>query len=139
MPLHGTKQASTENGHQGITARPASPGTVINRLTRLGDVLIALCLLAATGPLIAFAALAMKYESPGPALDTSQTRGSRSPRLTLLKLRTRALDHATPSAREATAIGWFVEYARIDELPRLINLLRGEVGLLDRRRPFIGE
>jgi len=102
---------------------------------RLGDLLIALVLLTITGPLIALAVLAIKCRSPGPAFERFEGGASGARRLTLLKLRTRAHGPVAASAREASAVGRFLEYARIDELPQLIHLLRGELGLLDHRRP----
>jgi lipopolysaccharide/colanic/teichoic acid biosynthesis glycosyltransferase len=52
----------------------------------------------------------------------------------LLKFRTMALDPdhtASAWARKSTRIGEFLRYTRIDSLPQLVNVLRGEMSLID--------
>ena len=41
-------------------------------------------------------------------------------------------DHTAPAwARKSTRIGEFLRYTRIDSLPQLVNVLRGEMSLID--------
>jgi lipopolysaccharide/colanic/teichoic acid biosynthesis glycosyltransferase len=104
-------------------------------MRRLGDLLLACFLLAITLPLLIVVALAIKCESQGPVFDrqTCIARGGR--RFHMLKFRTSACDpqHARPAwAQQATWVGQFVRYTRIEALPQLINVLRGEMSMIDR-------
>jgi putative colanic acid biosynthesis UDP-glucose lipid carrier transferase len=124
---------------RGTEQEPELRGSVVDHLTRLCDLVLALLLLTITGPLLVFAAVAIKFESPGPALEPCACGLPGARRLTLLKLRTRAPHTAASGVREAAPVGRFLEYTRIDELPQLINVLRGELGLIDPRRPRLHE
>jgi lipopolysaccharide/colanic/teichoic acid biosynthesis glycosyltransferase len=79
-------------------------------------------------------ALAIKWEGPGPILEreTCIARGGR--RFEMLKFRTMLPDpeHTMPAwARKPTQVGEFLRYTRIECLPQLINVLRGEMSILD--------
>ena len=80
-------------------------------------------------------ALAIKYESPGPVLDRDERIGVARHRFKLLKFRIARHypDHPDPSwaAPDITRVGQFLRYTRIEELPQLINVLRGDMTLLD--------
>ena len=56
-------------------------------------------------------------------------------RFQMLKFRTVVHDpeHATPTwAQRTTQLGEFLRYTRIEDLPQLINVLRGEMSIIDR-------
>ena len=96
---------------------------------RLADMAIACALLAVTSPLMLIVALAIKLESRGPILHRQSciARGGR--RFQMLKFRTIVHDpeHATPVwVRKPTRIGQFLRYTRIEDLPQVVNVLRGE-------------
>ena len=108
------------------------------QLTRqLGDIVIAGALLVGTMPLLLMVALAIRCESPGPILERQpcMTRGGR--RISLLGFRTTA--HAVSGGarwgdQPSTQVGHFLRYTRIDRLPELINVLRGDIGLFEADR-----
>ena len=125
-----------------IEQRPAHLGwqssALRDRFAWLGDILIAAALIAITLPLVAFVALAIKLDSAGPF--------SRNPRLGhdgryffALKFRTTVYDLGQASwpvwywdrAARETSVGQLLRYTRIDHVPQLINVLRGEMKLLD--------
>ena len=109
-----------------------------DQMRRLGDVVIACILLAITLPLMIIVALAIKWESPGPVLDRRSCIGCNGRRFQMLKFRTTVYDpeHATPAwAQKITRVGRFLRYTRIEDLPQLINVLRGEMTLNDRFLP----
>jgi lipopolysaccharide/colanic/teichoic acid biosynthesis glycosyltransferase len=104
-------------------------------MRRLGDCLTASLLLALTTPLMLMAALLIKLESEGPVLERRDCIGRGGRRFQMLKFRTTMHDprHAAPAwARRTTQIGQFLRYTRIEDLPQLINVLRGEISIIDR-------
>ena len=107
---------------------------VSRQMRRLGDCLTASLFLAITAPLMLTVALVIKLESAGPVLERRECIGRGGRRFQMLKFRTTMHDprHATPAwARQTTQIGAFLRYSRIECLPRLINVLRGEMSLID--------
>ena len=104
-------------------------------MRRLADVVIASILLAITAPLMLLVALAIRAESPGPILERETCIG-RGRRFQMLKFRTIVHDpeHTIPVwARKATQVGRVLRHTRIEMLPQLINLLRGEMSITDPR------
>lgn len=119
------------------------------RLKRVLDLLMAFTLLLLTSPLVLLAALAVKLESPGPAI-YRQTRVGQNGRLfTVYKIRSMRNDAEKSGARWATVkdhrvtrIGRFLRLTRIDELPQLCNVIFGDMSFIGPRpeRPeFIEE
>jgi lipopolysaccharide/colanic/teichoic acid biosynthesis glycosyltransferase len=108
--------------------------TVADRLRRFGDFLIALMLLGLTLPLMMIVTLAIKWESPGPVLDRHTCIGCGGRRFQMLKFRTATYDpqRGTPRWEKTTGVGQLLWWTRIEELPQLINVLRGEMSILDR-------
>ena len=110
-------------------------GSPAARPKRLGDFLIACILLAITLPLLLIVALAIKVDSPGPVLDKHTWIGLGGRRFRMLQFRTVAWEpryFVPPWAREPTGMAQFLRGTRIEGLPRLINVLRGEMGIIDR-------
>ena len=105
----------------------------MDRSRLLTDIVIASILLAFTFPLLLLVALALKLEGPGPVLERRECVGRGGRRLQILKFRTAIHDHAKPTwVRQATRVGEFLRYTRIEDLPQLINVLRGEMSIIDR-------
>ena len=117
---------------------------------RLFDLLLSLVLLIVTAPLLFVAMLALWVSSLGrePVLYRQTRVGLNGRNFTLLKLRTMVTDaesdgiamtlHHDP---RVTRLGRLLRLSRIDELPQLINVLRGEMSLIGPRpeRPeFVG-
>ena len=108
---------------------------VCNRIRRIGDLLISCVLLIIALPLMIIVSLVIKLGSPGPVLDRQNCIGCNGRRFQALKFRTTVPDpkHATaPWARQTTQVGEFLRYTRIEDLPQLINVLRGEMSIIDR-------
>ena len=109
-------------------------------MRRLSDWVITCLFLALTLPLMLTIALLIKLESAGPVLERRECIGRGGRRFQMLKFRTTMHDprHATPAwARQTTQIGAFLRYTRIEDLPQLINVLRGEMSIIarDAHRP----
>lgn len=106
----------------------------LDQMRRLADLVIAGVLLVLTLPLMAFVALAIRWEGPGPIFERQTYIGRGGRRFQLLKYRTLVPDpeHTMPVwARKPTQIGEFLRYTRIERLPQLFNVLGGELSILD--------
>jgi len=106
-----------------------------DRFARAVDVLIASALLLLTFPLLALVALAIKLDSPGPVFCQQPRVGLDGRRFLMLKFRAterKPEPHSRSvgdwSTRE-TKVGQFLRYTRMEDLPPLVNVLRGEMSL----------
>jgi exopolysaccharide biosynthesis polyprenyl glycosylphosphotransferase len=118
-------------------------------LKRAFDLLASVLVLVVTSPVLLSAMLAICWEGPGPVLYRQErvTRGGRVFRI--LKLRTMRVNAEANGAVWAatkddriTRVGAFLRRTRIDELPQLVNVLRGEMSFVGPRpeRPvFVAE
>ena len=118
-------------------------------LKRAIDVTVSATLLLLASPFLLLAALAVRLEDGGPVLYRQErvTRGGRVFRI--LKLRTMRVDAekfgavwATERDPRITRFGHFLRRTRIDELPQLINVLKGDmsfVGPRPERPEFVRE
>lgn len=106
-------------------------------LKRAFDVAGSLALLAALGPLLAAAAVAVALDGPGPVLFRQRRLGLRGRPFTILKFRTMAAGDPEAETRRddprITRVGAVLRTWRIDELPQLVNVLRGEMSLVGPR------
>jgi lipopolysaccharide/colanic/teichoic acid biosynthesis glycosyltransferase len=103
-------------------------------MKRLGDLAIACVFLAITLPLLLVVSFAIKWASPGPTLEAQERIGQSGRRFRMLAFRTTVQHnplHSTPLAPETTGVGSFLRYTRIDALPQLINVLRGDISMLE--------
>ena len=114
---------------------------VLDRFLKRGfDLAVSSIMLLLTAPLIAMGMLAIRWEGPGPVL-YRQERVTRDGRVFLImKLRTMRVDAEANGAvwaekqdNRITRVGNFLRRARIDELPQLVNILRGEMSFVGPR------
>ena len=104
------------------------------QMRRLADLAVACVVLAATLPLALLVALAIKCEGPGPILERQTCIGRGGRRFEMLRFRTTVAerDHNVPVwTRKTTQVGHFLRSTRIESLPQLCNVLRGEMSLID--------
>jgi sugar transferase (PEP-CTERM system associated) len=115
-------------------------GTIDNALKRVLDVVVSLLLLALFSPFLLAAAAAIKLDDGGPILYT-QERVTRNERLfRIYKLRTMGVNAETAGAVWAatrdpriTRVGNFLRQTRVDEMPQLLNVLKGDMSLVGPR------
>jgi lipopolysaccharide/colanic/teichoic acid biosynthesis glycosyltransferase len=110
---------------------------------RLIDIVIAAVLALVTFPFFPLIALAIKLDHKGPVFITQQRVGKRGKVIDMYKFRTMtASDEGKwlPDQTEnrVTRIGAFLRKSRIDELPQLVNVLRGDISLIGPRPDIIG-
>lgn len=130
-----------------------SDGFAKNHLTlmvkRALDVLLASVGLILTLPLFPILAALIRLESPGPVLYRQERLGQGGRLFWLLKFRSMRQDAerqtgpvwATVGDARVTRIGRLLRKTRLDEIPQLINILRGEMSLVGPRpeRPVFVE
>jgi lipopolysaccharide/colanic/teichoic acid biosynthesis glycosyltransferase len=130
-----------------LRARPVDP------VLRVLDVLLASALLLPGVPVIALAALATKLTSGSPVMYGGPRVGRAGRTFTMYKLRTlrpdaenrlrglqdRELDRLTEA--ELTIVGRVLRATQLDELPQLVNVLRGDMSIVGPRpiRPVFFE
>ena len=110
-------------------------------LKRTLDFLLALIALILLSPLLLILAAAVRLTSPGPALFTQRRVGLHRRLFTIYKFRTMRTDtprdaptHLLQDAnRFITPLGRFLRASSLDELPQLINILRGEMAVVGPR------
>lgn len=88
--------------------------------------------LVATSPILVGAAVAIRATSGSPVLFRQVRPGFREQPFELLKFRTMRPGPGGDAAR-MTAVGRFLRSTSVDELPQLINVLRGELSLVGPR------
>jgi sugar transferase (PEP-CTERM system associated) len=117
---------------------------------RAAELLVAPVLLVAFAPLLGLLALLIRLESPGPALFRQARVGLRGRLFVLYKLRTMRVDAeaatgpvwaAAGDDPRLTRLGHVLRKLRLDELPQLINVVKGEMSLVGPRpeRPHFVE
>jgi sugar transferase (PEP-CTERM system associated) len=123
---------------------------VINNLKRLGETWLAGALLLASAPLAAVLALLVRLSGPGPALYRQDRVGLDGRTFELLKFRTMRADAESESGPvwasaendpRATRLGRILRKFRLDEVPQLWNVMRGEMSFVGPRpeRPHFVE
>ena len=108
---------------------------------RIEDVVIAGFGLLFTLPLMLVIALSIKLDSRGPMLFKQKRLGANNLPFNLLKFRSMYVEQADPLGQQltwagdtrVTRVGRFLRMTSLDELPQLINVLRGEMSLVGPR------
>ena len=124
-------------------------GDFIPASVRIGkravDIIAAILGIAITAPLLVLVAIAVRLDSPGPAiyqqLRVGRALADRTELFLIFKFRSMRADAekgtgavwAQKSDPRITRIGRFIRKTRLDELPQLINILRGDMSLVGPR------
>src|SRR5262245_51333064 len=112
-----------------------------NTVKRLLDLAISGALLALTLPIMVLAALAIYLESGGPVLYRQERLGQGGRLFTLYKLRSMRKDAeldgkphwAAQNDGRITLVGRFLRNFRVDELPQIINVFKGDMSFVGPR------
>ena len=114
-----------------------SKSILYDAVKRTIDVVGSLVLLIPAAVLFPFVAIAIKLEDGGPLFYTTIRVGQYNRPITIFKLRTKNGRDTGASALRSehvdTKVGSFLRKTRIDELPQLINVLRGDLSFIGPR------
>jgi undecaprenyl-phosphate galactose phosphotransferase/putative colanic acid biosynthesis UDP-glucose lipid carrier transferase len=107
---------------------------------RLMDVVVAVVALVGLLPLMILAAVAIKLDSPGPVIFRQRRKGFNGREFVMLKFRSMTVQEDGAVVSQArrndprvTSIGKVLRASSIDELPQLVNVLRGDMSLIGPR------
>jgi len=115
-----------------------------NHIKRILDIHLATLALVILAPVMIIVAIAVKLESPGPAFFIQQRVGIHKSRFGIIKFRT--MREGTPAdvpterfqhTDQITRVGKFLRKTSLNELPQLINIIRGEMSIIGPR-PALG-
>jgi len=129
MPIYGVKKS------------------MYNRnVKRLISILFALFFLTITFPIFLFTMIAIKFDSKGPVFYRQKRVGLNGYRFEVFKFRTMKVgtenDRAFAGKKNdprITRVGRILRLARIDEIPQMWNVLKGEMGLIGPRALMVEE
>ena len=115
-----------------------------NGLKRVLDCAIAVPVLAVAASPMGLIALAVKLESPGPVLFRQQRLGKDGRTFEMLKFRSMCVNaehtgsgvYSEKGDSRVTRVGRILRATSLDELPQLINILRGDMALIGPRPPL---
>lgn len=120
-----------------------TPSQIYFSVKRLVDRFVATVALTILLPVMAVIAIVIRLDTPGPAIFRQTRIGYRGQPFTVMKFRTMIDKQNGSSARDAaitrhndqriTRVGAFLRRSRLDELPQIINVLRGEMSFIGPR------
>jgi lipopolysaccharide/colanic/teichoic acid biosynthesis glycosyltransferase len=120
-----------------------SPVSAFMTVKHIGDWIMAAIMAIILAPLLILLAIAIRLDSPGSPIFRQIRIGYRGVPFTVYKFRTMvvekpgagALDAAKTKSADAriTRIGHFLRKSRIDELPQILNILKGEMSWIGPR------
>ncbi len=110
-------------------------------LRRVLDILCCLILVVFTSPILLLAAIAIKLDSPGPVFYRQERVGRGNKTFMLVKFRSMRADAevagqpvwASKADPRVTRVGRWLRLTRVDEIPQVINVLRGEMHFVGPR------
>ena len=109
-------------------------------MQRFADILASLLGLVVLAPLFLVVAIAIKITSPGPVFFRQERTGRRGRDFRIFKFRTMVVDADRRGScitvrgdARVTRVGHVLRKFKIDELPQLLNVLRGEMSLVGPR------
>lgn len=107
-------------------------------IKRILDCLFACILIIVTSPIMLAAVVAIKIGSKGPVLFRQKRPGLNGKIFTVFKFRTMSLERDSngnllPDIERMTKVGAFLRKSSIDELPQLMNVIKGDMSFIGPR------
>jgi Undecaprenyl-phosphate glucose phosphotransferase len=127
-----------------LASRPLTP--LQAGLKRAEDLFLSCLIMLLTTPTFVVAALAIKLDSPGPVLFGQVREGYHNKAFKIWKFRTmyheardeQAAQQTSRYDRRVTRVGRLLRRLSLDELPQLINVIRGEMSIVGPRPHALG-
>jgi len=121
-----------------IDSEKVRTASIKSGLPRRAEAVIALAGLVMVAPLIALAAIAIAVTSRGPVIFRQKRMGRKGRPFTMYKLRTMRVANSGPQVTagddvRVTPVGKFLRKTKLDELPELWNVLKGDMSLIGPR------
>ena len=115
-----------------------------NGLKRVLDCAIAVPAMLVAAIPMALIAIVIKLDSPGPVVFRQRRLGKNGKEFDMLKFRSMCLNaehtgsgvYSEKGDKRVTRVGKFLRATSLDELPQLINILRGDMSLIGPRPPL---
>lgn len=130
-----------------LGAPPGLPSPAYRAAKRAADVVLGCAGAVALSPVMAATAAAVKMTSPGPVIFKQQRYGMGKRPFTCYKFRSMKVD--TPDdvptsvmqedASVMTPVGAFIRRASLDELPQLVNIIKGDMSIVGPRPMILSE
>lgn len=147
--ISGQARTTTIYGFPLIDIMPELMPEWEKKIKRIMDVVIALIILVITMPVTIITAILIKLDTPGPVLFKQDRAGLNGKEFYMYKFRSMRADAEKYSGPvwsqkndpRITTVGRFIRKVRIDEIPQMINILKGEMSLVGPRpeRPYFVE
>lgn len=109
-------------------------------LKRASDIVLSLLILLLVSPLMLVIALAVKLDSPGPAIFKQRRYGLDGEQILVYKFRSMAvtedgntIQQAQKNDMRVTRLGAFLRRTSLDELPQFVNVLQGRMSIVGPR------
>lgn len=123
---------------------PAAQGIYNRVVKRCLDIFLALVALILLSPVLLIAALAVKLSSPGPVIFRQKRLGRDGKEFNFYKFRSMVVNaestgsgvYSAKGDPRVTRVGRFLRASSIDELPQLVNILKGDMALIGPRPPL---
>ena len=115
-----------------------------NVIKRYIDIVLAAIALVLALPVMAVTAIAVKLDSPGPVIFTQKRLGLNGREFDFYKFRSMVVNaehtgsgvYSDKNDDRVTRVGRFIRATSLDELPQLINILRGDMSCIGPRPPL---
>jgi polysaccharide biosynthesis protein PslA len=115
-------------------------------LKRAEDLVLSCLIMLLIAPILAVVALAIKLDSPGPVLFAQLREGYHNKVFKVWKFRTmyhgacdeRAVQQTSRDDRRVTRVGRLLRRLSLDELPQIVNVMRGEMSIVGPRPHALG-
>ena len=137
---------SRYDGHETMVVS-RGPLSLWNRIKkRLFDLAIAIPALVFLSPLLLVVAIAIKLDSRGPIFFRQQRVGQHNVMFEIFKFRSMKVERSDPTGAMSTQrddnriskVGEFIRKTSIDELPQLLNVIRGDMSVVGPRPHALG-
>ena len=139
-----------ESGHGSEPNAAASPATDLGlkrrsafalypHVKRAADATLCIAALVVLAPVLALTAVAIRLDSPGPLLFRQERLGLGGRPFTMYKFRSMTVGAEAGGVYEAkgdkrvTRVGRFLRRTSLDELPQLVNIVRGDMSIVGPR------